>query len=167
MSDHTPTVVVIDDERTVQATLTAVLQRHGFAVEVAPNAAQGRRKVKERKPDLVLLDLELPDAGGLELLKELQSHATWAAHNDFDRPRFARQCDRVDQTRGISFSAEAVCGRGAHQSLPPRAGAAGPRRKNRCIRDGRRRSCRSNSARPRSSLRRSRLAGECVRWTRS
>ena len=64
---------MIDDERTVQATLTAVLQRHGFAVEVAPNAAQGRRKVKVRKPDLVLLDLELPDAGGLELLKELRA----------------------------------------------------------------------------------------------
>ncbi len=73
MNNHTKTIVVIDDERTVQATLTAVLQRHGFAVEVAPNAAQGRRKVKVRKPDLVLLDLELPDAGGLELLKELRA----------------------------------------------------------------------------------------------
>ena len=64
---------MIDDERTAQATLTAVLQRHGFAVEVAPNAAQGERKVAELKPDLVLLDLELPDAGGLELLKEIKS----------------------------------------------------------------------------------------------
>ena len=66
-------VVVIDDERTVQATLTAVLQRHGFDVETALNAAQGRRKVAEMKPDLVLLDLGLPDAGGLDVLKELKS----------------------------------------------------------------------------------------------
>jgi DNA-binding NtrC family response regulator len=73
MSNRTKTIIVIDDERTVQATLTAVLQRHGFAVEVAPNAAQGRRKVEVRKPDLVLLDLELPDAGGLELLRELKA----------------------------------------------------------------------------------------------
>ena len=66
-------IVVIDDERTVQATLTAVLQRHGFVVEAAPNAAQGLRKVAEMKPDLVLLDLGLPDAAGLDVLKELKA----------------------------------------------------------------------------------------------
>ncbi|MGB8170258.1 MAG: sigma-54 dependent transcriptional regulator [Chthoniobacteraceae bacterium] len=66
-------VVVIDDERTVQATLTAVLQRHGFSVETASNAAQGRRKVEEVKPDIVLLDLGLPDAGGLDVLKDLKA----------------------------------------------------------------------------------------------
>lgn len=66
-------VVVIDDERTVQATLTAVLQRHGFDVATAPNAAQGRRKVEEMKPDLVLLDLGLPDVGGLERPKSRRS----------------------------------------------------------------------------------------------
>ena len=66
-------IVVIDDERAVQATLTAVLQRHGFAVETAPNAVQGRRKVEEMKPDLVLLDLGLPDADGLDVLRELKA----------------------------------------------------------------------------------------------
>jgi len=73
MSDRTPLIVVIDDERNVQATLTAVLQRNKFAVEIAPNAAQGRRKVAELKPDLVLLDLGLPDADGLEVLKDLKA----------------------------------------------------------------------------------------------
>ena len=66
-------IVVIDDERTVQATLSAVLERNKFAVEIAPNASQGRRKVLELKPDLVLLDLGLPDADGLEVLKELKA----------------------------------------------------------------------------------------------
>ena len=73
MTARPQTIVVIDDERTIQATLTAVLQRHGFAVETAPNAAQGRRKIIEAKPDLVLLDLGLPDADGLEVLKELKA----------------------------------------------------------------------------------------------
>lgn len=72
MSDA-KTILVIDDERPIQATLTAVLQRHDFAVEVAPNATQGRRRVAEAKPDLVLLDLGLPDCDGLELLKELKA----------------------------------------------------------------------------------------------
>ena len=60
-------IVVIDNERNVQATLSAVLQRNGFAVEIAPNAAQGRRKVAEVNPDLVLPDLGLPDADGLDI----------------------------------------------------------------------------------------------------
>ena len=66
-------IAVIDDERTIQATLTAVLQRHGYVVETAPNAAQGRQLVAQMKPDLVLLDLGLPDGDGLDVLKELRA----------------------------------------------------------------------------------------------
>lgn len=66
-------VVVIDDERTIQATLSAVLHRNGYNVEAALNAAQGRRKVAEEKPDIVLLDLGLPDADGLDVLKDLKA----------------------------------------------------------------------------------------------
>ena len=66
-------IAVIDDERTVQATLTAVLQRHGYIVESAPNAAQGRQLIAQMQPDLVLLDLGLPDAEGLEVLRELKA----------------------------------------------------------------------------------------------
>ncbi len=73
MTDRPPMIVVIDDERTVQATLSAVLQRNKFAVEIAPNASQGRRKILDLKPDLVLLDIGLPDADGLEVLKELKA----------------------------------------------------------------------------------------------
>lgn len=67
------TVVVIDDERTIQVTLSAVLERHGYSVHLGPNASQGRKKVAEIKPDLVLLDLGLPDADGLEVLRELKA----------------------------------------------------------------------------------------------
>ena len=67
-------IAVIDDERTIQATLTAVLQRHGYAVETAPNAVQGRLLIAQMRPDLVLLDLGLPDADGLDLLKEFKSN---------------------------------------------------------------------------------------------
>lgn len=67
------TIVVIDDDRTIQATLSAVLPRHGYEVRIGPNASQGRKKVAEVKPDLVLLDLGLPDADGLDVLRELKA----------------------------------------------------------------------------------------------
>ena len=40
----TKTIVVIDDERTIQATLTAILARNNYAVHVAANASQGQKK---------------------------------------------------------------------------------------------------------------------------
>lgn len=67
------TIVLIDDERTIQATLTAVLQRRGYGVHVAATAVQGMKKIAEVKPDLVLLDLGLPDADGLGVLREIKA----------------------------------------------------------------------------------------------
>jgi len=67
------TIVLIDDERTIQATLTSVLERKGYTVHVGGNAAQGLKKIGEIKPDLVLLDLGLPDADGLSVLREIKA----------------------------------------------------------------------------------------------
>ena len=69
----TKTIIVIDDDRTIQATLSAVLQRYHYVVELGPNAAQSRKKLAEVKADLVLLDLGLPDADGLDLLREIKA----------------------------------------------------------------------------------------------
>ncbi len=67
------TIVVIDDNRVIQATLGTMLSRQGYEVHVGPNASQGRKKVADAKPDLVLLDLDLPDADGLDVLRELKT----------------------------------------------------------------------------------------------
>jgi len=67
------TVVIIDDEKSVQATLAAILTRNGFEVHFGPNASQGRKKVEELKPDLVLLDLGLPDAEGFDVLRHIKA----------------------------------------------------------------------------------------------
>ena len=65
-------VLIIDDERPVLMTLEALLKRHGYQVETAPTAAQGLKVLKSKSPTLVLLDLRLPDADGLDVsLREL------------------------------------------------------------------------------------------------
>src|SRR5215217_2586307 len=73
MNNSGKTIVIIDDERTIQATLSSVLQRHGYEAHIGPTAAQGKKKVEEIRPDLVLLDLGLPDADGLDVLRELKA----------------------------------------------------------------------------------------------
>jgi len=65
-------VLIIDDERPVLMTLEALLKRHGYQVETAPTAAQGLKLLKSKSPTLVLLDLRLPDADGLEMLERIK-----------------------------------------------------------------------------------------------
>ena len=66
-------VLIIDDERPVLMTLEALLKRYGYQVETAPTAAQGLKLLKSKSPTLVLLDLRLPDADGLETLDRIKA----------------------------------------------------------------------------------------------
>jgi DNA-binding NtrC family response regulator len=72
MSDK-PLITIIDDERNIQATLIAILERRGYATTSAYTAKQGLQVVAEEKPDVVLMDLGLPDSEGLELLREIRT----------------------------------------------------------------------------------------------
>src|SRR6267154_5398818 len=66
-------ILIIDDERPILLTLEALLQRHGYQVNTAPTASQGLKLLKTRSPALVLLDLQLPDAEGLQLLDQIKT----------------------------------------------------------------------------------------------
>jgi len=66
-------VLIIDDERPVLMTLEALLKRRGYQVDTAPTAAQGLKLLKSNSPTVVLLDLRLPDADGLEMLDGIKN----------------------------------------------------------------------------------------------
>src|SRR5881397_851467 len=66
-------VLIIDDERPVLMTLEALLKRHGYQVDTAPTATQGLKALNSKPPTLVLLDLRLPDADGLEMLDRIKT----------------------------------------------------------------------------------------------
>src|SRR5213595_4304647 len=66
-------VLIIDDERQVLMTLEALLKRHGYQVDTAATASQGLKLLKSNSPSLVLLDLQLPDAHGLEMLDQIKT----------------------------------------------------------------------------------------------
>jgi DNA-binding NtrC family response regulator len=54
-------------------TLEALLERRGYQVDTAPTASQGLKLLKSKSPALVLLDLQLPDAEGLEMLDRIKT----------------------------------------------------------------------------------------------
>ncbi len=68
------TVLVIEDELAMRRLLRATLEAHGFAVVDAATMAEGRRCATAAAPDLIILDLGLPDGDGLELVRTLR---TW------------------------------------------------------------------------------------------
>jgi DNA-binding NtrC family response regulator len=64
------TILVVDDELGIRALLSEILADEGHTVEVAENAAQARASRLRFRPDLVLLDIWMPDVDGITLLKE-------------------------------------------------------------------------------------------------
>jgi two-component system KDP operon response regulator KdpE len=69
-------ILVIDDEPQIQKLLKISLKAHDFHIEVAENGILGIQAVTCFKPDLVLLDLSLPDIDGTEVIKRLREWST-------------------------------------------------------------------------------------------
>jgi CheY-like chemotaxis protein/PAS domain-containing protein len=65
-------ILVVDDDPAVRTICTAVLADLGYGVLQAETCAEARRLVREARPDLVLLDVSLPDGDGFDLLEELK-----------------------------------------------------------------------------------------------
>ncbi len=66
-------ILVVDDELGIRDLLWEILNDEGHTVEVAENAAQARAARLRERPDLVLLDIWMPDTDGVTLLKEWSS----------------------------------------------------------------------------------------------
>src|SRR5690554_1500429 len=73
-------ILVVDDEIGIRELLSEILYDEGHSVELAENAAQARAARQSFRPDLVLLDIWMPDTDGVSLLKE------WAAQGLLDMP---------------------------------------------------------------------------------
>lgn len=69
---QSPLVLIIEDEAPIRRFLNAALTDNGYRVNEAASAAEGRRVACEQVPDLVILDLGLPDADGKTFLRELR-----------------------------------------------------------------------------------------------
>ncbi len=69
---NSPTVLIIDDEAQIRKLLTITLQTHDFKVIEAETAKEGLAMLASHPPDLVLLDIGLPDQNGHEVLQHLR-----------------------------------------------------------------------------------------------
>jgi two-component system response regulator RegX3 len=70
------TVLLVEDEESITAPLSEALSREGFEPVIAGTATEALELAVSRSPDLVLLDLGLPDGSGLDVCRELRSRST-------------------------------------------------------------------------------------------
>jgi len=69
-------VLVVEDSSTDAAIVKDLLEKEGIEVFVAVNAGEGYRKAMELKPDLILLDLMLPDGSGFDLCVRIKQEVS-------------------------------------------------------------------------------------------
>ncbi len=67
------TVLVIDDERMIQWSMEQTLGAAGHTVVTAGTVAEGQARLLDSRPDVVFLDVRLPDGDGLDMLERLQA----------------------------------------------------------------------------------------------
>jgi two-component system KDP operon response regulator KdpE len=72
MTAHQPRVLVIEDEPEIRRFLRASLDAHDFDVHEAAAGQEGLRKVAEQPPDIILLDIGLPDISGFEVIEQIR-----------------------------------------------------------------------------------------------
>ncbi len=75
MSDPSPVAVLIEDERQIRRFVRAALESEGWTVHESDTMKQGLVEAGTRKPDLVIVDLGLPDGDGVDLIRDLR---TWS-----------------------------------------------------------------------------------------
>lgn len=63
-------ILIVDDEPDIRSLVQDILTDEGYLVETAPGATQARAALRVRRPDLVLLDVWMPDTDGISLLRE-------------------------------------------------------------------------------------------------
>ena len=65
-------ILVIDDDNHLRESLVEVLDLEGFSCSEAANAKNGIASAKKHKPDVVIMDIQLPDSSGFQICQELR-----------------------------------------------------------------------------------------------
>ncbi len=95
-------ILVIDDDTHLRESLTEVLDMEGFETLEAGNAKSGIASAKKQNPDVVIMDIQLPDSSGFQICQELRKHS-----RDFILIMMTgRFLSAEEKTQGLSLGAD-------------------------------------------------------------
>ncbi|MBX6422879.1 sigma-54 dependent transcriptional regulator [Thermosulfurimonas sp. F29] len=72
MSSESPRILIVDDDQSFQRFLQLFLEKEGYRVLIAGDGTEALKILEREEPDLILLDLRMPEMGGLEFLERLR-----------------------------------------------------------------------------------------------
>ncbi len=96
-------VLVVDDDPAIRAICAEVLRNQGYEVDEAGTCFDARRLATERRPQVVLVDVELPDGDGFGLLEGLADHR---AREPFAAVFLSARGETADKVRGLRLGAD-------------------------------------------------------------
>jgi len=73
------TIMVIDDQPDILDIVKAILERSGYVVQVADSGMEAFSLMEEKKPDLIILDIMMPQMDGLKVLQQLKGNADYSS----------------------------------------------------------------------------------------
>jgi two-component system, OmpR family, phosphate regulon response regulator PhoB len=73
MMHHVPRVLVVEDEDTIATALEFLITREGYGHDRVASGADALPRIRETRPDLVLLDVMLPEVSGYEICKRIRT----------------------------------------------------------------------------------------------
>lgn len=100
----TKKVLIVDDEPNIVAALDYLLRRSGYEVHVASDGEAALQQVQDVAPDLVLLDLMMPEKSGYEVCQRIRSHPEWSKIRIMILSAKGRE---ADVSKGLSLGADA------------------------------------------------------------
>jgi DNA-binding response OmpR family regulator len=97
-------VLIVDDEPNIVASLEFLLRQSGYEVHVAADGAAALRQVQAVAPDLVLLDVMMPETNGYDVCQRIRAHPEWRNVRIVILSAKGRE---AEMTKGLSLGADA------------------------------------------------------------
>jgi DNA-binding response OmpR family regulator len=97
-------VLIVDDEPNIVTALDYLLRRTGYEVHVAPDGEAALRLVHAVTPDLVLLDVMMPEKSGYDVCQRIRAHPEWSKIRIVILSAKGRE---ADVSKGLSLGADA------------------------------------------------------------
>src|SRR3989304_2770816 len=71
------TIMIVDDEPDVTTFLSTLLEDNGYGTVIAEDGEQALERVKEKRPDLITLDITMPEKSGVRFYREMKESGAW------------------------------------------------------------------------------------------
>lgn len=99
-----PKILIVDDELSILVPIKFLLEKNNFDVRLAQSGKEALEKISESAPDLILLDIMLPDFDGYEIFQQIRENSEW---DDIKVLYLSAKNRDVDIAKGLNLGVDA------------------------------------------------------------